>query len=132
MAKSPKEFLISFYEKVKKESLLQCLSNLPESYVSNLRTIINNAETLKAVLGVTLTSIVYKILNPDQDIRYHQENMKNGYSGRTFDTKYTTPFLKERFRHFAMAESAWLTRSLEQPHPYDFSYPGKIRVVSLS
>lgn len=131
MAKSPKEFLISFYEKVKKESLLQCLSNLPENYVANLRTIIDNAETLKAVLGVTLTSIVYKILNPDQDIRYHQENMKNGYSGRTFDTKYTTPFLKERFRHFAMAESAWLTRSLEQPHPYDFSYPGKIRNLEV-
>ena len=30
--------------------------------------------------------------------------------------------------HFpAMAESGWLTRSLEQAHPYDLEYPGSIR-----
>lgn len=27
----------------------------------------------------------------------------------------------------AMAESGWLTRSLEQAHPYDMNYPGKIK-----
>ena len=27
----------------------------------------------------------------------------------------------------AMSESGWLTRSLEQPHPYTLDYPGKIR-----
>jgi DNA (cytosine-5)-methyltransferase 1 len=53
--------------------------------------------------------------------------MKGGYSGRTFDTKYVTPFLKSKFPHFAMAESAWLTRSLEQPRPYNLNFPGKIR-----
>ena len=53
--------------------------------------------------------------------------MKGGYSGRTFDTKYVTPFLKQKFPHFAMAESAWLTRSLEQPRPFNLNFPGKIR-----
>lgn len=30
-----------------------------------------------------------------------------------------------------MAESAWLTRSLEQPHVYDQDYPGNIRNTTL-
>ena len=35
--------------------------------------------------------------------------------------------MKEKFRRFAMAESGWLTRSLEQPYPYTLDYEGKIR-----
>jgi DNA (cytosine-5)-methyltransferase 1 len=100
---------------------------LPDEHIQDLKIIVENAETQKAVLGVTLTSLVYKIHDPKQDIRKHQEGMKGGYSGRTFDTKYVTPFLKNRFPHFAMAESAWLTRSLEQPRPFNLNFPGKIR-----
>lgn len=103
------------------------LSELPEDCVRDVRKIIDNAESYKGVLGVALTSLAYKILNPRQDIRNHQNGMKGGYSGRTFDTKYTTPFLKEHFSHFAPAESAWLTRSLEQRHSYNLKYPGRIR-----
>lgn len=127
MTQLPNAILTSANDSLKKLSVLTCLSELPEECVQELQVIVENAETLKGVLGVTLTSIVYKILQPLQDIRYHQEHMEGGYSGRTFDTKHVTPFLKVYFPHFAMAESAWLTRSLEQPHPYDFNYPGKIR-----
>ena len=35
--------------------------------------------------------------------------------------------MKAKFRRFAMAESGWLTRSLEQPYPYTLDYEGKIR-----
>ena len=70
--------------------------------------------------------LVYKILNPAQDIRYNRKDLKNGFSGRTFDTNYITPTLKKNnLPH--MAESAYLTRSLEQPHPLTLNYPGKIR-----
>ncbi len=127
MTRSPENTLTAAYNKAKEQQVAAALSALPEDCARELGVIVTNAETLKGVLGVTLTSIVYKVLNPTQDIRYHQDSMSKGYSGRTFDTKYITPFLKERFRHFAMAESAWLTRSLEQPHPYDFKYPGRIR-----
>lgn len=73
-----------------------------------------------------MTSLVYKIHHPEQDIRYHQSNLDSGYSGRTFDTKYITPFLKsKKIPH--MAESGWLTRSLEQNYPYDKNYKGKIK-----
>lgn len=117
----------STYGQVQKESLSNLLSMLSSESVKDLKVIAENAEAQKAVLGVTLTSLVYKVYKPKQDIRKHQGGMKDGYSGRTFDTKYVTPFLKRRFPHFAMAESAWLTRSLEQPQPFNLDFPGKIR-----
>ena len=83
-------------------------------------------ETFKGVYTVLVTSLTYKILHPEQDVRYHQANMENGYSGRSFDTKYVTPFLKQKKFFGAMKESGWLTRSLEQNLPYDLDYPGKI------
>ena len=52
--------------------------------------------------------------------------MEGGYSGRSFDTKYITPFLKRKRFAAAMKESGWLTRSLEQNLPYDLDYPGRI------
>ena len=127
MTQSPVEILSTALNKGRNSEISDLLPALAEDSVQDLRIIVSNGESLKAVLGVTLTSIVYKILNPSQDIRYHQDQLENGYSGRTFDTKYVTPFLKENFPHIAMAESAWLTRSLEQTHPYNFEYPGNIR-----
>ncbi|MHA0314508.1 hypothetical protein ACXYVX_03795, partial [Mesomycoplasma ovipneumoniae] len=62
----------------------------------------------------------------EQDIRLHQANMDNGYSGRSFDTKYITPFMKQKQFLGAMKESGWLTRSLEQNIPYNLDFPGKI------
>lgn len=131
MSQTPIEIMESAYEQAKNKSLKSLLSGLSDEYVQDLRVIAENAETQKAVLGVTVTSIVYKIYEPKQDIRKHQEGMKDGYSGRTFDTKYVTPFLKSKFPHFAMAESAWLTRSLEQPRPFNLNFPGKIRNTVL-
>jgi len=131
MPKTPNEIMETAYEQAKNRSLKALLSGLPDEYVDELRVIVENAETQKAVLGVTLTSLVYKVYEPKQDIRKHQEGMKDGYSGRTFDTKYVTPFLKRKFPHFAMAESAWLTRSLEQPRPFNLKFPGKIRNPAL-
>jgi len=124
---SPDELFAAAFEKAAKQPQSKILSELQDDCAEDLRTIVKEGEVLKGVLGVTLTSIAYKVLHPSQDIRYHQDGMRKGYSGRTFDTKYTTPFLKQNFPHYAMAESAWLTRSLEQPRPYDLKYPGKIR-----
>jgi DNA (cytosine-5)-methyltransferase 1 len=97
---------------------------------SYLDEILKHSESSKGVLTVVLTSLVYKIFNKEQDIRYHQANMVGGYSGRRFDTINITPFLKQ-YNFPAMAESGWLTRSLEQNLPYDKQYPGKITPSSL-
>jgi len=100
---------------------------LDEEQIQRVNDLTKNAETQKAVLTVVITSLVKKILDPQQDIRKHQDKMNGGYSGRTLDTNEVTPFLKRNFRRFAMAESGWLTRSLEQPYPYDLDYGGEIR-----
>lgn len=105
-------------------------SDLDKNIAHHLNEILSRAESAKAVITVILTSAVYKILNPNQDIRNHQTSIPNGYSGRTFDSKYITPFLKS-VKFPAMAESGWLTRSLEQKVPYDLNYSGAIRPESL-
>lgn len=101
-------------------------SDLPKTITKHLDVILSKSESSKGVLTVILTSLVYKTLNPTQDIRNHQSSIVNGYSGRTFDTKHITPFLKS-LKFPAMAESGWLTRSLEQKVPYDKNYSGAIR-----
>lgn len=95
-----------------------------------LDEILSRSESSKGVLTVVLTSLVYKLLNPEQDIRLHQSSINGGYSGRTFDTRYITPFLKHN-KFPAMAESGWLTRSLEQKVAYDNNYTGAIRPKEL-
>lgn len=106
------------------------VSDLDQNITNYLDVILSKAESAKAVITVVITSAVYKILNPTQDIRNHQTSIRNGYSGRTFDSKYITPFLKS-VKFPAMAESGWLTRSLEQKVPYDFNYSGAIKPDSL-
>lgn len=104
---------------------------LPDGILKNaIDIILKRSEASKGVYTVVFTSLVYKINNPDQDIRYHQANMEKGYSGRSFDTGYITPFLKSK-NFPAMAESGWLTRSLEQNRPYDSDYSGSIRPPEL-
>lgn len=118
------EYIESIYSKaisINKNNI--GLSSEQFDLVSN---IVEKEETLKGVFTVLTTSLVYKSLYPKQDVRLHQANMKDGYSGRSFDTKYVTPFLKSKRFYGAMKESGWLTRSLEQNLPYDRDYPGKI------
>jgi DNA (cytosine-5)-methyltransferase 1 len=79
------------------------------------------------VLTALLTCLTKKIENPEQDIRLHREEFEGGFSARGYDTLYITPFLKDKFPEVAMKESGWLTRSIEQPHPFTLDFPGKIR-----
>ena len=93
--------------------------------------IVSREENFKGVFTVIFSSLAYKSLHPEQDVRNHQAGLKDGYSGRTFDTANVTPFLNEKRFLGAMRESGWLTRSLEQAHPYNLDYPGKIRNTKL-
>ncbi len=104
---------------------------LSEIQLQKTQTIVEKEETFKGVYTVLITSLVYKSNYPNQDIRFHQANMDNGYSGRSFDTKFITPFLKQKQFLGAMKESGWLTRSLEQNLPYTLDYPGKISNIAV-
>ncbi|MDR0992297.1 MAG: hypothetical protein LBL87_05290 [Ruminococcus sp.] len=99
--------------------------NIDEKIKSNIDYIISRSESNKGMVTVLTTLLTHKIVMPKQDIRYHQANLINGFAGRGIDQNYITPFMKS-VSFPAMAESGWLTRSLEQAHPYDFEYPGKI------
>jgi DNA (cytosine-5)-methyltransferase 1 len=91
------------------------------------KIVVSNAESQKAVLAVIITSLTKKVENPEQDIRQHKVELPNGYSGHSYDTNHITPFLQEFFTRYAMAESGWLTRSLEQVHAFTLDFHGKIR-----
>lgn len=95
---------------------------------AHLTAIAQQAESAKGVLAVLVSLLAYKVLHPEQDIRCHQSALPGGFSGRTFDTACVTPFLKKH-AFPSMSSSGWLTRSLEQPHPYTLDYPGKIQHV---
>jgi len=126
------EFLQQFYEKSLHNigSKNAVHTSLNKNISNFLDEIVQRSETVKGVVTVVITSCVYKIFHPEQDIRNHQTSIPFGYSGRTFDSKYITPFLKS-VQFPAMAESGWLTRSLEQKVPYDFQYSGAIRPGKL-
>jgi len=129
--REPNQILEDAYKKAQfnfnKDKGESFLSNLSKEAKEWLKIIVENSEEQKAIVAVLVTSLTKKIETPKQDVRYHQDGMPKGYSGRTFDTKYVTPFLKSVFPHIAMKESGWLTRSLEQPSPFTLDYQGHIR-----
>ncbi|MCU0326363.1 MAG: hypothetical protein MUF45_14080 [Spirosomaceae bacterium] len=101
------------------------IRNIPQKYLDFIDIIGINITKQKGVFTVLVTLITHKLIDAKQDIRNHQVEIKNGFSGRSIDTKYITPTLKELGLP-SMAESGWLTRSLEQPYPYTLEYQGKI------
>lgn len=63
----------------------------------------------KSLVSALVTSLVKKIMNPEQDVRLHRADFENGYSARVLDTKFITPFFKNHFPKYANKESAFLT-----------------------
>lgn len=100
--------------------------NLESEIVANIEMLIEKIDNFKGVTSVAITSTLKKIVDPGQDIRLHKVEFEGGYSGRSLDTSVVTPFLKDHELK-CMAESGWLTRSLEQTHPFSLDFPGAIR-----
>ena len=99
---------------------------LSAPYSGYIDVIVAHREQNKGVLAVLTTLLVKKLHTPGQDIRQHQVQLSDGFSGRGLDTKVVTPFLRDqRFPHM-QSGSGWLTRSLEQSNSYDLNYPGNI------
>lgn len=101
-------------------------TELSDEIKKQVELLVSRSESNKGMIAVLTTLLVHKIVDPEQDIRYHQAQLPNGFAGRSIDQNYVTPFMK-KVSFPAMAESGWLTRSLEQAHPYDLDYPGKIK-----
>ena len=84
------EFLEKVYLEAKNQELVDnlALSNEIKKYIA---TIVSYEETMKGVFTCLVSSLTYKSLHPQQDVRYHKVDLPNGYSGRSFDTKNVTP-----------------------------------------
>jgi len=132
MTQTPTEFLTDLYNAAMSAvgSNDKIVSDIKSKEQEQLNVVLQYSEQAKAVLTVLMTSLVYKALHPKQDIRNHQASITGGYSGRTFDSKSITPFMKAH-KFPSMAESGWLTRALEQKVPYDKNYSGAITPKEL-
>lgn len=126
MTLNGKSKLLELYEK----ALNPKVETLSPDTEENLEYLSKRLASNKGVYTVLITLGVYKLLNPSQDIRYHKIELENGFSGRSFDTTHITPTLKS-LGLLSMAESGWLTRSLEQAYPYDKDFNGKITPITL-
>lgn len=118
-----KELLLSIYHEAKDNT--SYVAKLSQDILNNIEILSKKCFNQKGVFTVLVTLSIYKIKHSEQDIRYHQAGLENGFSGRSMDTQYITPTLKE-IGLPSMSESGWLTRSLEQPFPYTLDYNGKI------
>ncbi len=123
------ETVYDIYQKaLEKTSVNDYTTSLSSDLKQYIEQIVDRSESNKGLVAVITTLLVHKIIEPYQDIRFHQAQLPNGFAGRGIDQNYITPFMKTvQFPY--MSESGWLTRSLEQPHPYDLNYPGKIKPV---
>lgn len=114
-------------DEVARQNYSTVLSNETTEQIDLL---VSRSEDFKAVMTVLITLCTHKVVKPEQDIRYHQAKLKNGFSGRTIDSKYITPFMKS-VNFPAMKESGWLTRSIEQPHAFTLDFPGDIKNAAV-
>lgn len=101
-------------------------TGIPDEIAEQIRQLVVRSEASKGMMTVLITLFTHKIVRPEQDIRYHQAQQPNGFAGRSIDKDVITPFMKS-VSFPSMSESGWLTRSLEQPHPYTLDYPGRIK-----
>lgn len=122
-----KEILQNIYNNALEETANADFSTeLSDETAKQIKAIVDWVDTNKSRVAVLTTLFTHKIVNPQQDIRYHQAQQPNGFAGRTIDKEVITPFLKS-VNFPAMSESGWLTRSNENSLPYTFDYPGNMK-----
>ncbi|MCL5992283.1 MAG: DNA methyltransferase [Bacteroidetes bacterium] len=59
-----------------------------------------------------------KLITPNQDIRFHRTDFKNGYSARSLDTQVTATFFKNHFPRYSNKETAFLTLATREKIPW--------------
>jgi len=104
-----KEFLEKAYKEAKKIIDNQTLDNSDLSLKNDIDLLIEKIPKNKSIVSALVTSLVKKIIDPKQDVRLHRTDFKKGYSARSLDTKFISPFFKRHFPKYANKESAFLT-----------------------
>ena len=83
------ETLEKYYQQAIKLIENQALSEIQEEIKASLDIFIQKIETDKSLIQVIITTLLKKIIKPEQDIRLHMAKFPNGYSARVIDTKVT-------------------------------------------
>lgn len=106
------------YAKAEEENAKEDLNDLIGSVGKEAAaTFIELAGINHAARGAALTLAVYKVINPQQDIRNHKSEYENGFSARGVDTKVTVPFLIKHGLPYNV-ETHWLSQTLSFAGPF--------------
>lgn len=108
---NPTEILEQCYAKALERILNENSDEISEDIKSDVDVFIEKIDTDKSLVQVIVTSLLKKIISPEQDIRLHMAKFENGYSARVLDTKITSPFFKRYFPTYANKETAFLTKA---------------------
>ncbi|MEA5620173.1 DNA methyltransferase [Cronbergia sp. UHCC 0137] len=108
------------------------LSKINEEIKASVDIFIQKIETDKSLIQLIITTLLKKIIKPDQDIRLHMAKFPNGYSARVLDTKVTTPFFKINFPRYANKETAFLTKATRAEIIWNFQEGIKLPLRSKS
>jgi DNA (cytosine-5)-methyltransferase 1 len=115
-------------EKIENQSLVE----IDEEIKVSVDIFIQKIETDKSLIQVIITTLLKKIIKPEQDIRLHMAKFPNGYSARVLDTKVTTPFFKINFPRYANKETAFLTKATRAEIIWNFEEGIKLPLRSKS
>lgn len=106
---SPQQILEELYIKAVKETKSNAKKKFHKIITVNVDILIDNIDKNKSLLSALVTSLLKKIINPEQDVRLHRKDFPKGYSARSLDAAITAPFFKQHFPKYANKESSFLT-----------------------
>jgi DNA (cytosine-5)-methyltransferase 1 len=123
---NPTEILEESYAKALEMAIDETLNKISIDIKSSVDIFIEKIDTDKSLVQVIITSLLKKIISPEQDIRLHMAKFENGYSARVLDTKVTSPFFKKYFPTYANKETAFLTKATRAEIVWDFTEGKKL------
>ena len=103
------EILEKAYKKAEQIVKKKQFDKFSETIREDVDLLVDKIEQNKSIVSALVTSLVKKIIDPIQDVRLHRTDFENGYSARSLDTKFTSPFFKNHFPKYANKESSFLT-----------------------
>jgi len=124
--------LEKFYQQAIESVRNQSCTEFGEEIRNSVDIFLQKIETDKSLIQVIITTLLKKIIKPEQDIRLHMAKFINGYSARVLDTKVTTPFFKSKFPKYANKETAFLTKATRAEIIWNFEEGVKLPLRSKS
>ncbi len=103
------EILEKAYKKAEQIVKKKQFDKFSETIREDVDLLVDKIEQNKSIVSALVTSLVKKIIDQIQDVRLHRTDFENGYSARSLDTKFTSPFFKNHFPKYANKESSFLT-----------------------